>query len=275
MSKYPDRSPIRRRANQLITTEGRQRITDFKAPEKPFDGQVWTDNSETPPVKYQWREDNHDWGVINPDGTVDDSTAPSVPTGLTATAGTESVKLEWTKNTESDFSYYEIYQHTADVSGSATKIAELMKMNYLTITGLTVGTALYFWLKSVDYSGNASAFTSSVTATPAAAAPGSVPLSSRGWAQTCTWSSTDYRTVAWAAGDIITADGTTYNITGANTGNMSAITYIYLDTDTSTTALQTTTTGATAVGANKLLVAVANLNADNAKQAVFQAFGID
>jgi len=102
-----------------------------------------------------------------------------------------------------------------------------------------------------------------------------LPTSSRGWSQDLVFSATDNDTVAWADAGVITlADGTTYTISPADdTGNMAAITYIYLDINTSTTALQKTTTAATAVGSGKLLIAVAENVADAAKKAVFQAFG--
>ena len=53
---------------------------------------------------------------------------------------------------------------------------------------------------------------------------------------------------------------------------MAALTYIYFDYATSTTALQTTTTATNSVGANKILVAVAQ-NVTSGKKAEFQAFG--
>ncbi len=71
------------------------------------------------------------------------------------------------------------------------------------------------------------------------------------------FSVTDADTVAWAAGTIEVSDGTTYSIGAGNTGNMAALTYVYLDPDTSTTALQTSTTYTDAVGTNKLLLGTA------------------
>ena len=39
----------------------------------------------------------------------DDSTAPSNPTGLTATGGQGFITLDWTGNTENDLAGYEVY----------------------------------------------------------------------------------------------------------------------------------------------------------------------
>lgn len=106
-------------------------------------------------------------------------------------------------------------------------------------------------------------------ATISALNAGSMPAI-QGWSSTLTFSSTDADTVAWSSGSIILADGTTYTIDAGNTGNMTAITYIYIDIATSTTVLQTTTTAATSVGINKLLIAVAQ---NSSVEAIFQAFG--
>ncbi len=96
-------------------------------------------------------------------------------------------------------------------------------------------------------------------------------LNIQGWSFSGVFSATDSDTVAWTAGTITLGDGTTFSISAGNTGNISALTYIYLDTAVSTTVLQTTTTSGTAVGANKIMVAVAKN--ETGKNATFQAFG--
>lgn len=97
-------------------------------------------------------------------------------------------------------------------------------------------------------------------------------ISIQGWQHDMAFSATDHDTVAWASGTITLLDGTTYNITGANTSTMSAITYIYLDIGTSITVLQTTTTATTAVGTGKIIIAVAQ-NVASGNNAIFQVFG--
>jgi hypothetical protein len=64
-------------------------------------------------------------------------------------------------------------------------------------------------------------------------------------------------------------DGTTYNITAGNTGNMTARTFIYLDIAVSTTAFQVTTTGSNAVGSGKILIGIAQ---NSTTQAIFQIY---
>jgi len=98
-------------------------------------------------------------------------------------------------------------------------------------------------------------------------------IAAQGWTSTLIFSATDYRVVAWATGIITTSAGTAYNITGANTGNMTATTYIYLDIAVSTTLLQITTTAATAIGSGKILITVASSNTDITSKAQYQVFG--
>lgn len=76
--------------------------------------------------------------------------------------------------------------------------------------------------------------------------------------------------VDWASGTITMSNGRTFSISSGNTGVMAARTYIYLDTGVSSTVLQTTTTVSTAMGANKILLAVAQ---NGSGQATFQVYG--
>lgn len=74
------------------------------------------------------------------------------------------------------------------------------------------------------------------------------------------FSVTDADTIAWTSGTIVMSNGRTFAISAGNTGNMAALTYIYLDTAVSSTVLQTTTTYSTAMGANKTLLGTAQNN---------------
>jgi hypothetical protein len=111
-----------------------------------------------------------------------------------------------------------------------------------------------------------------ITGTPIASIPNnsSTDISLLEYTHNLVFSVTDNNTVAWASGTITMSNARTFSITGSNTGNMAARTYIYLDTGTSTTALQTTTTVATAMGANKILIAVAE---NGSGQATYQVYG--
>lgn len=102
----------------------------------------------------------------------------------------------------------------------------------------------------------------SITGTPIASIPNSTAtdISLLTHSYSMAFSVTDADTIAWGAGTIALSNGRTFAIDAGNTGNMVALTYIYLDTAVSTTVLQTTTTYSTAMGANKLLVGMAQNN---------------
>lgn len=100
----------------------------------------------------------------------------------------------------------------------------------------------------------------------------SAGISILGWAQDLSFSASDNDTVAWGSGTITLQDGASFSISAGNTGNMSATTYIFLDTAVSTTVLQITTTASSAVGANRILVAVAR-NSTSGTNATFLTFG--
>lgn len=87
------------------------------------------------------------------------------------------------------------------------------------------------------------------------------------------FSAVDFDTVEWTSGVITDAAGQTYAINSGNTGNITALTFIYLDSLISTTELQTTTDNTEAVGAGKFMIAVAEDVVDTAKDAQFQVFG--
>lgn len=85
------------------------------------------------------------------------------------------------------------------------------------------------------------------------------------WQTNVAYSVTDADTIAWNAHTITLSNARTFSISSGNTGNMAAKTYVYLDTAVSSTVLQTTTTPATAIGANKILLAVAQNATGEAK----------
>ncbi len=112
----------------------------------------------------------------------------------------------------------------------------------------------------------------SVSGVPISSIPNnsSTDISLLEFSHNLTFSVTDADTVAWTSGTITLSNGRTFSISAGNTGNMAALTYIYLDPGTSSTVLQTTTTFSTAVGANKLLV---GMGKNNTVTASFIPFG--
>src|SRR5215211_6899176 len=97
-----------------------------------------------------------------------DTTAPSAPSGLTATPGDGSVALDWDDNAESDLAGYRVYRRNADGSWPTSPLTTTTVSNY-TNSGLTNGTSYTYRATAVDGSGNEGAPSSSASATPAAA----------------------------------------------------------------------------------------------------------
>ena len=106
-------------------------------------------------------------------GVSKDTTAPAVPTGLTATIGTgKAVSLDWNDNTEPDLSEYGVYRFTSAVTASAVKIAETSASRFVD-TEVTLGTTYFYWVSAYDRVENQSALCNYVSATPVAITAGS------------------------------------------------------------------------------------------------------
>jgi fibronectin type 3 domain-containing protein len=93
-----------------------------------------------------------------------DTTPPAAPSGLTATASTNGVLLNWNENSEGDLKSYNVYR---SVSGAGfTKIATVNKptSEYLDASA-PINVPLAYYVKAVDTSNNESAASNQATAT--------------------------------------------------------------------------------------------------------------
>lgn len=101
--------------------------------------------------------------------TTYDTTPPGLPTSIAATAGMGEIYITWTNPSDVDLDHVDIYENTVNNSGTATKIATKSAVfstpGFFTRAGLIGGTTRYYFLKSVDTTGNQSAFTSEVHTT--------------------------------------------------------------------------------------------------------------
>lgn len=91
-----------------------------------------------------------------------DTTAPAAPSGLVAGATYQQVFLNWTNPAAADLAAVQVYENTTNASGTATMIATVAAASGQPGTysrALATGNTRYYWLKAVDTSGNASAFT--------------------------------------------------------------------------------------------------------------------
>ena len=97
--------------------------------------------------------------------TYSDSTPPAAPTGLVATAGGNSVSLDWDDNTEFDLHSYNVYRDTTS-GGPYTQIAsDIPASSYVDSTGVN-GTTYYYVVTAVDTSSNESGNSNEASATP-------------------------------------------------------------------------------------------------------------
>src|SRR5215210_3967278 len=108
-----------------------------------------------------------------------DTTAPAAPSGLTATPGDGSVALDWDDNAEPDLAGYRVYRRSADGSWPTSPLTTTTASNY-TNSGLTNGTSYTYRVTAVDGSGNESAPSASVSATPVTAPAGDPVVTAAG-----------------------------------------------------------------------------------------------
>ena len=93
-----------------------------------------------------------------------DTTAPGVPTSLSAVGGFKYIDVNWTNPADSDLNFVEIYENSSNTSSGASLVGTSSGSSF-TRTNLGLSQTKYYFLKSVDFSGNKSAFTSGVSAT--------------------------------------------------------------------------------------------------------------
>jgi Bacterial Ig-like domain/Fibronectin type III domain len=94
-----------------------------------------------------------------------DTTAPSTPQGLKATARNAAVNLEWIANTEPDLEHYVLRWGSSAAQQNAKETMSKTQTNF-ELTGLTNGTTYYFKLEASDTTGNTSSGSSLLSATP-------------------------------------------------------------------------------------------------------------
>jgi hypothetical protein len=93
-----------------------------------------------------------------------DTTAPAVPTSVAVDAGYRSNVVKWTNPTDDDFKEVDVYVNTTDNSGTATKLGSTAGTSF-THAGLAQNVTRYYWVKSKDFTGNASAFSTGANGT--------------------------------------------------------------------------------------------------------------
>jgi hypothetical protein len=97
-----------------------------------------------------------------------ETTPPSAPTGLVATAGSATVALDWANNTEPDLASYRVKRATVS-GGPYTTIATGLTVSAYTDNSVTNGTTYYYVVSALDTNSNESANSSQVSAVPQSA----------------------------------------------------------------------------------------------------------
>jgi hypothetical protein len=93
-----------------------------------------------------------------------DTDAPSIPESVIATGSLREITLSWIPPTDPDYSHVQVWENNVNNPETATKIA-IAGGDYFSRTGLGYNVLKYYWLKSVDYSGNVSDFSAVASAT--------------------------------------------------------------------------------------------------------------
>jgi hypothetical protein len=99
--------------------------------------------------------------------TAGDSTPPSIPTGITATAYFKTIVVRWNEAPEPDLAGYELYASTTpNFTPSPSNLIYVGKSNSYSFSA-DVNQTWYFKVRSYDTSGNFSNFSTEVSATTA------------------------------------------------------------------------------------------------------------
>jgi len=104
--------------------------------------------------------------------------APPVLGGLSATAATNSISLNWSDSTATDLASYSVYRSTTSGTGYAA-LAENLTQSAYTDSAVQAGATYYYIVFAVDTAGNASPPSTEVSAT--------VPASTAGFFTTLGW----------------------------------------------------------------------------------------
>lgn len=96
--------------------------------------------------------------------TYGDRDAPDAPSAVTAYGGYRQITVSWINTTVSDFDYVEVWRNNTNTTSGATRVAVLRGSMFVDAP-LAINVTRYYFLRSVDRTGNISGFTAGVSAT--------------------------------------------------------------------------------------------------------------
>ncbi|KRF04509.1 hypothetical protein ASG89_21940 [Paenibacillus sp. Soil766] len=127
---------------------------------------IYTVDGLTPNTTYTFRVSAFNGTESDQSGAINVLTIPNNPTGLTATAGDEQVKLAWSPVSGSgERVTYNVFVGTASGSYGTTPVATVTDSTYYMATGLVNGTGYYFAVKA-NNGGGSSDYSNEVSVTP-------------------------------------------------------------------------------------------------------------
>ncbi|MEZ4655437.1 MAG: endonuclease [Candidatus Eisenbacteria bacterium] len=106
-----------------------------------------------------------------------DTTPPSAPSLLAATAGDGSVDVDWADNGEPDLAGYNVYRATSSGGPYAQINAVIVSSSFMTDSDVTNGTTYYYVVTALDVVGNESGYSNEASATPVDMTPPAAPTS--------------------------------------------------------------------------------------------------
>lgn len=149
-----------------------------------------------------------------------DTTAPNVPSSVSATGQFGAISVNWTNPTASDFSHVDVYQSTSS-GGTYALVGKSSGTSFVKV-GLSPTTTYYYKVKAVDFTGNQSAFSGVVNATTTTAPAATIPDGSISTVKIAD----DAITNRLIATDAVNSDSIVANAVTAveiNVGNLAAI----------------------------------------------------
>jgi hypothetical protein len=132
----------------------------------------YTDNNVDGYVTYYYfvtavdtsNNESNDSNVVS--ATPTDTTPPSLPMGLTASAGDQTVSLNWNDNSEPDMNGYNVYRSLTSGSGYVKINPSLLSNSEFFDNSVTNGMTYYYVVTAVDTSSNESGYSGQVSAMP-------------------------------------------------------------------------------------------------------------
>jgi hypothetical protein len=106
------------------------------------------------------------WAYLDDYVLPGDTTAPGIPTGLTATGSDGAIQLNWTNPNDDDLYQILIYENTVNDSATASAIGNVSGSAFVR-AGLAANVTRYYFVKAQDFSGNQSGFSTGASATTA------------------------------------------------------------------------------------------------------------